>query len=335
MESAILARLEAMASAPEQDPIDLSRLAEVMAHLRQFPTDDRADVLARLGLDEPAWEAALTRWSAARDAELERGATEITRRFGAAFARARKRLEATRPALESLGRLPDPPVAPSPAPSAPPHAPSAPPPAPVAVTPPAMVSPASRLSSTLPLGAELPVAALPFAPGPGAFEAAVARLRRPHPNPSPGTGSERRGAESGEEPGIPGAPPAAVQAPRREPSILGGTVAVSSAAPSPALPFRVEQGATVGLPAGASAEPAVPPGVPDLTLPQYASLRVELHLSPDRAEAILARYGVTGEARAPLDAHWRARFEADPLLRMMFARAYATYTAWLRSNPAP
>jgi hypothetical protein len=32
-----------------------------------------------------------------------------------------------------------------------------------------------------------------------------ARLRRPHPNPTPGRGSERRGEESGEEPGIPGA----------------------------------------------------------------------------------------------------------------------------------
>ena len=34
-----------------------------------------------------------------------------------------------------------------------------------------------------------------------------------------------------------------------------------------------------------------------------------------------------------LDACWRARFEGDPLLRMMFAKAYATYVAWLRDRP--
>lgn len=78
--------------------------------------------------------------------------------------------------------------------------------------------------------------------------------------------------------------------------------------------------------------PPVPPGVPDLTLPQYASLRVDLHRSPDQAEATLARYGVPHGGRASLDGYWRARFDADPLLRMMFAKAYATYTAWLRDR---
>jgi hypothetical protein len=97
------------------------------------------------------------------------------------------------------------------------------------------------------------------------------------------------------------------------PPSLGGTVGVSSEAPAPALPFVS--------------------GVAALTMAQYASLRVELQLQPEREASILGRYGVPAAGRAALDAHWRARFEVDPLLRMEFARAYAAYTAWLRSNP--
>jgi len=44
--------------------------------------------------------------------------------------------------------------------------------------------------------------------------------------------------------------------------------------------------------------------------------------------------GVPREGRPTLDGYWRARFEADPLLRMMFAKAYATYVARLRERPA-
>jgi hypothetical protein len=40
---------------------------------------------------------------------------------------------------------------------------------------------------------------------------------------------------------------------------------------------------------------------------------------------------LTGE----LVAHWRARLAADPVLNMTFARAYATYVAWLKANPRP
>jgi hypothetical protein len=75
--------------------------------------------------------------------------------------------------------------------------------------------------------------------------------------------------------------------------------------------------------------------VPNLALQQYASLRVELAVSPAEAEAILGRYGVPSGARPALDAYWRSRFEADPLLRMMFAKAYATYATWLRENRGP
>jgi hypothetical protein len=92
-------------------------------------------------------------------------------------------------------------------------------------------------------------------------------------------------------------------------------------------------GATVAL--GAEiAPPPVPPGVVDLTPRQYASLRAELQLRPAQYAAVLERYRVSpAGGREALDAYWRARFEADPLLRMEFARAYAEYIAWLKANP--
>ena len=67
---------------------------------------------------------------------------------------------------------------------------------------------------------------------------------------------------------------------------------------------------------------------------QYTSLRVELQLLPDHETVILARYGVRPEDKEALFGYWRKRFEADPPLRMMFARGYAQYLAWFRENPA-
>jgi hypothetical protein len=98
--------------------------------------------------------------------------------------------------------------------------------------------------------------------------------------------------------------------------MLGETVATPAGAPAAALPFAIP----------------LPRGCPDLTLPQYASLRVELQTKPAEEAAILARYQVAAGARADLDAHWRRRFEADPPLRMEFARAYASYVAWMRQQ---
>jgi len=105
-------------------------------------------------------------------------------------------------------------------------------------------------------------------------------------------------------------PPAAVEGPRAPSPFAGGTVAAPEV---PAL-----------LPSGAS----------ELTMAQYTSLRVELHLLPERAASVLARYGIRPEAKEALFAHWRARFEVDPPLRMWFARDYARYLAWVRENPA-
>jgi hypothetical protein len=303
-------------SGASAEMVDLPRFAAVMAHLRHFPAAQRAEVLARLGFDERAWEAEVASWHAARDEEIARSAGDLVRRFGVAFGRAARRLDAEKPALESISR-------PSPAPAGPPAAPAPVPPmapapvvspAPVVafVPPPPVASPAVSLAATFPLGTELPIAKLPFVaarPASEAFEAA-----RPH-------------AE-------------AVQGPARAPAAFGATVGVSSAPPERPLPFGLGAGPrrpaglveTVGLPPGVADAGQAPPGVADLTLPQYASLRVDLQMHPEQEEAILARYRVPREGRAALDDYWRGRFEADPLLRMMFAKAYATYVAWVRGK---
>ncbi|APR76036.1 Hypothetical protein A7982_01383 [Minicystis rosea] len=135
--------------------------------------------------------------------------------------------------------------------------------------------------------------------------------------------------------------------PSRSP--LAGTAdmdlsAIVAAVTRGATPFQASEGSSAPAPsaqtapeADAGAPPeagkAVPPArVTELTVAQYASLRVELQRRPDQAASILSRYQVPSESREELDASWRARFEADPLLRAEFARAYAAYLAWLGSN---
>jgi hypothetical protein len=315
---------------PPDKEIDFARYAEVSAYLRWFPADKRDEVIGRLGHDKHAWNLAAGKWAAARDAELLEGSAVLTERFGNIVGRTMERLALERPTLESLGPLP-PEAPPPPEPAAEPAPPEAvappevqrssaqlglgaPPPelpsflarpsqvpieVPIApsiveATPPARVTPApSKLAGTLPLGTEAPRMELPFQQGPVPAARAI----------------ENAIAHA-----------AAVQGPaepRNEAPAHTGTVGVGTIGPAGSvLPF----------------EAAPPPGCPELTLPQYASLRVELHLAPERADTILARYGVAAGARAALEAYWRTRFEADPLSRMEFTRAYATYLGWARQQ---
>src|SRR3954447_16507462 len=90
------------------ESIDLARYAEVTAYLREFPAEKKDEVIARLGLRRRVWEAESARWTAARDAEIASGKADLATRFGSALARARQRLAAQRPTLESIGPLPGP-----------------------------------------------------------------------------------------------------------------------------------------------------------------------------------------------------------------------------------
>jgi hypothetical protein len=76
---------------------------------------------------------------------------------------------------------------------------------------------------------------------------------------------------------------------------------------------------------------AEPPG--GLTLEQYASLRAELAVRPEEAEAeVLAKYHVT--ARAELDEQWRQYLAGDPRRRADFEEHLVEFTAHVRKLEA-
>jgi hypothetical protein len=71
---------------------------------------------------------------------------------------------------------------------------------------------------------------------------------------------------------------------------------------------------------------------PPLTLEQHASLAVELATSPETTTEILARYRLTPEARAELDAHYHDKIAGSAELRAAWDRAYHAYSTWLAAN---
>ena len=386
-----------MSSSPEPAPIDITRYAKVMAHIRHFPADKHAEIIARMGIRRRDWDAAASKWQRVRDAERMSGKLDVTVRYGRVMADTRARLEAVRPSIESLGPLPGPdgaspelasaalpkvlPETKAEEASAEPavqvpsymaaeqHAARAPDPLPL--PPPSVHPPPREMASTV-LGSAAPAsAAMPFtAPADSAgdsFQRAVA-----HAAAVQGPVESRRGAVGSGTVGvaeeIAGPPlPAGVANLTLEQyaSLRAEVEARPEEAPATSLrhgvpvehraaldahwkarfsadpPLRMAFARAYAMHiasletasvADAGAAPSLPAGVPDLTLQQYASLRVELEMSPDRAASIRGRYGVSEEGRDALDAHWRARFQPDPLLRMEFARAYAAYLAWLRTN---
>jgi hypothetical protein len=69
---------------------------------------------------------------------------------------------------------------------------------------------------------------------------------------------------------------------------------------------------------------------PELNLLQYASLRAELAMSPERASEILPRYHVPSEAvRRALEEYWAARLAANAEERAAFERAVREFSAYL------
>jgi hypothetical protein len=263
--------------------------------------------------------------------------------------RTRQRLAALRPSLESLGPLPGPDDA---APEAEPAQVALPPNAP---------SPPAEIPMPVPVVHLMPALDRPASTGPSlwARHASFADREPVHaitPLPLARIAPAVEWAPAALPP-----PPVLVTRPKSHLAStlpLGGDTPVSlplpfqaaSATPAQVYERAVAQAQAAQGPAGSSREPRdlgstvalgndlpappLPPGVPDLTLPQYASLRVELNANPESTARILATYRISAEGRQAIDAHWRARFEADPLQRMMFARAYASYNLWLKQNAA-
>jgi len=97
----------------------------------------------------------------------------------------------------------------------------------------------------------------------------------------------------------------------------------------PPQPVRPATPGPTGPPAPAA---AAMPILPDLTLEQYASLRAELELHPERSRDALARYRVPPEAQPTLDAVWKQRLASDARMADAFAKATASYKTWLASQ---
>ena len=159
---------------------------------------------------------------------------------------------------------------------------------------------------------------------------------------------------------------AAPQEPKvqRAPASLGGTSLAVDVPRGPSLPFAsreatdAQRGSSVPAPPPPSAPVAAPKRnklgelqfgmempknlprakaayAPPLTLEQHASLAVELAASPERTAETLARYRLTPEARAELDAHYREKITGSAETRAAWERAYQSYHAWLAANRWP
>ena len=71
---------------------------------------------------------------------------------------------------------------------------------------------------------------------------------------------------------------------------------------------------------------------PLLTPEQYASLRADLSVWPERMTEILPRYYVFNEAaHRALNEYWRQLFAGNAAARAWFDKAFAEYTDWLRT----
>jgi len=82
----------------------------------------------------------------------------------------------------------------------------------------------------------------------------------------------------------------------------------------------------------AAAMPGARPTMPVLTLEQYASLCVDISMSPGREAETLTRYRLTPEEKRALDGYYGERIAKDPALRRAWDVAYRTYHEWLRSS---
>ena len=328
-------------------PLPVDRWADALAHIIYFGLPRRAEVLARLGIAEPDFEAADARWNAALVAEALEDEHPVADAFGAAFAPVHKRLKAEKPPIESLGALPAEAAPAAPEPVAAPDI--APEPAPPPEAQPSFLAGHAAAHSAAPVDrwarwagakeagrtnevdvSQLLQAALPFMGKPtgaptSAAQAPPSALPAVKRAPAALTGTTL-GQIAPKAPALPfaGAAPPPAPAPlppvKRAPAALTGTSMAHVAPKAPVLPF--------GGGAPAAAEP------PALMLQQYASLCVEIGLDPKREGEISARYGLSTDRRQAAERHWQARIEADSTTRAAFDQACTTYRAWLASRVA-
>ncbi len=59
-------------------------------------------------------------------------------------------------------------------------------------------------------------------------------------------------------------------------------------------------------------------------------MTVEIAVAPERAMAVLARYGLTVDGKRALDAYYRERVTGSAEVQAAWNRAYQAYHAWLK-----
>jgi hypothetical protein len=319
-------------------PIDLDRYAEILAHVRHFPHNKQAEVVARLGVPWREWEGARARWTVDMGAAAGEGRVDMIKQYSDTFTRTQRRLASLKPSLESLGPLPGPEA-------------EEPPQAPVPEAPlPELASPAeprvevpSFMSNPLPAGPIRPgfmSAAAPATPDPVAVPAPAPVPLAPAAAPAPAAPAPRTRGRTLAVAAVPD--PAAPQLPFKPAEgtadeAVQRAVAHAGAAQGEAPPRRVSLGETTDI--GAIARGPLPFArsvrpIPEYAVERYASLQVELREYADRKEGVLARYTLDPETFAALDDDWKRRMNADSGLRSRFLDACERYRAWLRSRDA-
>lgn len=356
---------EPEAQAETREGITLDRYAEVMAHVRHFPRSNAAEVILRLGLTEPQWEAATLAWTDALAEESAREEEALSRRFGAVFVETKARLKRDQPALRSLGGLPG--ELASDAPAGAGKGGTSMPPAVVVV--PGIV-PQPDLPSFMIAAPSPGLVRDPSSEAIAAGQAAQVPAAAPPADPlslvpvgmrgfTSLQGTQAASPDAGKKPALPFAAPAPGASP---PAVERDTSAAKSAGRSEkAAPVGGEtedisavvaslrsKGAVLPFPIPAQAAPAPTPAsagqssperhsagamgssTPGLSLEQYASVCVELSLHPAKAEETLRRYRLTEDQRAKLDAYWQARIASDPGVAAAWNHACAVYRDWVQ-----
>jgi hypothetical protein len=300
--------------------------AEVVALRGHFGSEHDAEVLARIRVTEAAWKRALADWPARIVSEGRRGSSTLAMRFARSFAAVRDRLAAEQPAIESLGPLPEPEGA----------APDEPAPAPepeaarlLAADP--IVHPVAEASSAGPRSEARPSFMLD------------SPARSANASSSPWS---IRPIDAAADPDVT-LPPNSCRGPQAAPRLnstsrdvlpfRATTVASEPHATRSPPVENARDGLTTELPAIRPDEDTLPfsddasAAGPRLTLEQYASLSAQLSLAPERADHVLARWGIGDcRARRQLEKSWRSRFRTEVGLRDRFDELVAAYRDWLR-----
>lgn len=304
-------------------PLPLATWLRLSARRLKRDPDERAEILAEEEIEPKQWSLADRYWNLLIAERISEGDHSLSDLYAEACVReldARKQSAAATTA-----------AVPEPAPPEPAPPPAAPP-------PPAISAPAGDLKPSFLLREEpsfkppvTPIAP-PAVKKPLDMGTAIGAIpgvpALPFASPAPGGGGAAATKQAAFEPRPASAP--------REP--IGETEAVDVGAlarrvlafgpPKPAeaetsQPAPAQQAATAPQPRQAA------PAVPTLTVEQYASLCVDLELSPQGTAEVLRRYGVTQEAKRTLDEGWSRVFAEQPARRAAFEHAKVTYRAWL------